>query len=119
RYFSVTTAALRAVDPHHLVLGARFAGETPRTVVEACGRHCDVVSLNHYSKSGDVDPSLLDATAAAAAKPLLVSEYSFSALENRSGDRNTHGADVSVPTQEERVEHLARFARGLLDLPYV
>ncbi len=30
RYFSVTTQALRAVDPNHLILGVRRRGESPR-----------------------------------------------------------------------------------------
>ena len=34
RYFSVVTQALKAVDPNHLILGVRFAGEAPWEVVE-------------------------------------------------------------------------------------
>ncbi|HVZ80082.1 MAG TPA: beta-galactosidase [bacterium] len=119
RYFAVTTQALREVDPHHLVLGVRFAGENPWEVVEACGRYCDVVSVNVYSKSGDVPQQLLDNFHAMTKKPLLLTEYSYSAMENQSGDPNTHGADVSVPTQKDRVEHLERFAKGVLELPYM
>lgn len=119
RYFAVTTKALREVDPHHLVLGVRFAGENPWEVVEACGKYCDVVSVNIYSKSGDVPKELLDNFYAKTKKPILITEYSFSAMENQSGDPNTHGADVSVPTQKDRVEHFQRFAKGLLELPYI
>lgn len=119
RYFSVAVGALRQVDPHHLVLGVRFAGEAPWPVVEACARHCDVVSVNLYSKSGEVDQRLLDNFYSKAGKPLLLSEYSFSAQENQSGDPNTRGADVAVDTQKQRVEHYNRYAHRLLELPYV
>src|SRR5262249_34045150 len=58
RFFAVLTAAVRKADPNHLILGTRFAGEAPPDVVEACGRHCDVVSVNHYSKSGEIDHAM-------------------------------------------------------------
>ena len=119
RYFSAAAGDLRQVDPHHLVLGVRFAGQAPWPVVEACARHCDVVSVNLYSKTGDVDQALLDNFYAKADKPLLISEYSFSARENQSGDPNTKGADVAVDTQKERVEHYNRYAHRLLELPYI
>ncbi len=119
RYFAVATRALRDVDPNHLILGVRFAGESPWEVAEACGRYCDVVSVNHYSKSGDADQTLMDNLYIRTGKPILITEYSFSAMDNQSGDPNTRGADVSVPTQKDRVERLDRFARQLLNLPYV
>ena len=52
-------------------------------------------------------------------RPILITEYSFSAMENQSGDPNTHGADVSLPTQADRVEHLDRYAHQALNLPYL
>ncbi len=119
RYFSVTTRALREVDPDHLILGVRFAGENPWEVVEACGRYCDVVSVNTYEKSGNINQDLLDNFYAKTKKPILITEYSFSAMENQSGDPNTHGADVALPTQEDRAQYLDHFARQLLALPYI
>jgi hypothetical protein len=119
RYFTVTTKALREVDPHHLILGVRFAGSAPWEVVESCARYCDVVSVNHYQKSGNIDKVLLDNFYAKAKKPILIGEYSFSAMENQSGNLNTGGADVVVPTQKDRAEHLNRYARQILDLPYI
>lgn len=119
RYFSVATKALKEVDPHHLILGVRFAGENPWEVVEACGRYCDVVSVNEYEKSGNVNRDLLDNFYAKTKKPILITEYSFTAMENQSGDPNTHGADVSVPTQKDRVTHLDQYAHQMLQLPYI
>ena len=119
RYFSVTVAAIKAVDPNHLILGARFAGEAPWEVVEACGKYCDVVSVNIYSKSGDLDQKLMDNFYAKTKRPILISEYSFSADENQSGDPNSKGADVRLPTQTDRAEHLDRYAHQALNLPYL
>ncbi len=119
RYFAVTTKALRMVDPNHLILGVRFAGENPWKVVEACGKYCDVVSVNIYAKSGTADQTLLDNYYAKTQKPILITEYSYSAMENQSGDPNTKGADVSVPAQKDRVDHLNQFSHQLLSLPYI
>ncbi len=119
RFFSVTTRALREQDATHLVLCVRFAGEAPWPVVRAAGRHCDLVSVNQYQQSGDIDRELLDNIYAVTHKPILISEYSFSATENQSGDPNTRGAPVTVRTQAERAEHAARFLSQALTLPYV
>jgi hypothetical protein len=119
RYFAVTTKALRERDPKHLILCVRFAGEAPWPVVEVAGKYCDVLSVNQYQRTGDVDQRLLDDFYVKTKKPILVTEYSFSATENQSGDPNTKGASVTVPTQRERAEHTQRFASQALALPYV
>src|SRR6185369_13241330 len=119
RYFEVTTRILREVDPNHLILGTRFIGQPPWAVAEVCGKYCDVVSTNHYQKSGDISKSFLDNLYAKAKKPILVTEYSYSSPQNQSNDPNTAGADVSVPTQKDRIEHFNRYSRQLLDPPYV
>lgn len=36
RYFTVTAASVRAADPHHLVLGCRFAGRAGAAVLAEC-----------------------------------------------------------------------------------
>jgi hypothetical protein len=119
RFLSVTTRALRAIDADHLVLCVRFAGEAPWPVVQAAGKYCDVVSLNQYQQSGEIDRALLDNIYAKTRKPVLLTEYSFSATENQSGDPNTRGAMVTVKTQAERAEHTTRFASEVLSLPYL
>ncbi len=119
RFFSVTTHALRERDPNHLQLCVRFAGAAPWPVVRVAAKYCDVISVNQYQQSGNVDHQLLDDFYAATHKPILITEYSFSATENQSGDPNTRGAMVTVPTQRARAEHTARFVQQALSLPYV
>ncbi len=96
RYFASTAAAIRISDPHHLVLGCRFAYVPPRAVIEAAGRHVDVISFNCY----ELDPSYAIAAYAAIEKPCMIGEFSFRAAD--SGLPNTNGAGPRVATQEER-----------------
>lgn len=119
RYFAVTTAALRERDASHLQLCVRFAGEVPWPVVTAAAKYCDVISINQYRQSGDVDVRLLDDLYVKSQKPLLLTEYSFSAMQNQSGNPNTRGAMVTVPTQRARAEHTTRFATQALSLRYL
>ncbi len=50
RYFSEVRRILKKHDPNHMYLGARFVRGMPdRRIVEAAGRHCDVMSVNCYS----------------------------------------------------------------------
>jgi hypothetical protein len=119
RYYGVTVAAVKARDPDHLVLGDRFANYAPREVVKACGEFCDVVSLNYYSGYRKVNPEYLKGFAELSGRPLLITEFSYRAMENRSGDRNSKGADVSVATQRERAEGYECYVGSLARLPFI
>lgn len=119
RFFSVCAAAVRRHAPNHLVLGSRFAGNAPGPVFAACARHCDVVSVNHYAMDGHTDLAWWDRMYAMVQKPVLLTEFSWRATENRSGNRNTLGADVTVPTQRDRAERYARFVPALMSRPYL
>lgn len=119
KYFSMVREALGKHAPKKLFLGARFAGTAPRAVIEACGRYADVVSLNLYRKDGSVDTRFLDNVYALTRKPLLITEFSWRATQNASGNRNTRGADVTVATQVERARCAERFCTALAGLPYV
>lgn len=119
RFYTVVVAAVRRHDPNHLILGSRFAGNAPGPVFAACARHCDVVSINRYQKDGFVDAGFWDRMYAMVQKPILVTEFSFRAMENRTGDRNTHGADVTVQTQADRARRYRDFVSGVMARPYV
>jgi agarase len=45
RYFAVASEAIRSHDPHHLVLGCRFARPPAAEVLAAMGNRMDVVSI--------------------------------------------------------------------------
>lgn len=119
RYFSVLAGTLRKYDPNHLILGARFSGSPPDAVVEACGRHCDVVSVNYYCKSMRVNRALFDNIYFLAKKPVLITEFSYRAMENASGLENTLGADVTVARQEDRAAGYQKYIEQVMALPYI
>ena len=137
KYYSTVSAAIRAADPNHLVLGSRLhvlgrdGVGTDLLVVEACGRHCDVVSVNCYPwvdlENGVVwgcDSSMDGAVkmedrwreiCARAGKPVFVSEWSFVATD--SGLPCTKGAGQVFATQAERVKAAEANARLMLSEP--
>ena len=133
KYFEAATAAIREADPNHLVLGCRFAGlpSADPVVWEECGRFCDAVSVNIYPMA-DLDrgvavdwpgpnarlmSDLIGERARMAGKPVIVTEWSFSALD--SGLPCTHGAGQRFFTQRERAEATSIFARTMWAMPEV
>lgn len=129
RYFSILCAAIRKSDPDHMILGCRFAGipEAPE-IAAACGRHCDIVSVNCYPlvdldggevfvKRGGVKfADAFRAFHSAAGRPLLLTEWSFPALD--SGLPCTVGAGQRFLTQTERAKASEMLLRTVMALPF-
>ena len=56
RYFGTIAETLKRHDPNHLYMGCRFTRrKKDRLVLEATGRHCDVVSFNFYGLAPEAD----------------------------------------------------------------
>ena len=119
RYFSLCAAAVHRHDPNHLILGCRFAVKPQQAVMEALAKYTDVVSVNVYSQSGKVDLGYLRDTYALTKKPVLITEFSWRATENRSGDKNTEGAEVTVDTQADRADRYRAFVSQVAHEPYI
>ncbi len=119
RYFTLCEKAIRQHDKHHLILGCRFAASGIVSVIESQGRHCDVISINRYEKSGHAPLDTLNRVHALTGKPILLTEYGWRAKENRSGLKNSRGVDVTVPTQKDRAERLEQYMRGCMERPFV
>ncbi|MBU0498244.1 MAG: right-handed parallel beta-helix repeat-containing protein [Candidatus Thermoplasmatota archaeon] len=143
-YFNFTSTALKQADPHHLNLGVRFFFQgVPFEVLEECGRHVDVISMNYYRMNIQTfDPAvkimqtIFRCVSSAnwmydyyniTKKPLLISEYSFDekidvfplitnpALSNRGLVLSTiHGY-----SQEQRAEYFEWYATNCLLRPYM
>ncbi len=111
RYFALTIAAIKAADPNHLVLGCRFALVPQPGVIAAAGRHADVISFNCY----EVDASKVIEAYAVAAKPCLIGEFSFRAID--SGLPNTNGAGPQVATQHQRAASFRHYVTAALRHP--
>jgi len=111
RYFTLTCAAIKAADPHHLVLGCRFAYVPPPGVIEAAARHADVISFNCY----DLDASEVIDAYAATGKPCLIGEFSFRGAD--SGLPNSNGAGPLVATQAERAACFRHYVTAAVRKP--
>ncbi|MBQ7666914.1 MAG: hypothetical protein IJS46_02840 [Kiritimatiellae bacterium] len=130
RYFSVAAEAVRRHDPNHMVLGCRFAGLGAHEVVlKAAARHCDIVTFNCYPwadldrgvvldrRDGRPIVDVLRDFHDNVGAPLLITEWSFSALD--AGRPCSDGAGQRFRTQAERVAAAEMFARTLLSLPFM
>jgi hypothetical protein len=120
RYFEVTTRLIRKHDPNHLILGVRFRGEAPAAVVRASKGLTDAQSINYYPDDGKLDRRLFEALhELSGGQPVIVSEYSFHALDGRSGNRNRFGFPAQVVDQRARAEGYRKMTARLARLPYV
>lgn len=133
RYFSIAAKAIREADPNHLILGCRFAGinSSDPVVWEECGRYCDALSVNLYpvadltreaiyngsSPKAPLAEELLGKVHERCGKPLMITEWSFSALD--SGIPCLHGAGQRFFTQKERAKAVELFAKTMYGLPYM
>lgn len=107
RYFRTARDAIKALAPHQLYLGCRFAWVNPLAAA-AAAKYCDVVSYNLYRRSvadfrfnGGADV------------PLLIGEFHFGAL-----DRGMfHTGLVPVAGQAARAEAYKEYVRGALQHP--
>lgn len=134
KYFSITTAAVRKYDPDHMILGVRFAGlaGAPHEVIwKVAGKYCDIVSFNSYPWA-DIDkgvvyinnlkgaPTVAEAFAKRygwAQKPLIVTEWSFPALD--SGLPCMGGAGQRFYTQQQRAIATELFVKTMWSLPFM
>jgi hypothetical protein len=118
-YFKITTSLLKKYDPNHLILGVRYRGSVPIEVARASRSYTDAQSLNYYVSDAKADSDLFHMIVEESQQPLIISEYSFHALQNRSGDRNLIGFDAQVPDQEARAEAYRQLTSRLARIPYV
>jgi agarase len=132
RYYQVTTGAIRAVDPNHMILGTRLIGfMAPPEVVETARPYLDVLSVNAYTYiPGFVDtvndilgPFVpMDATLskfhALSGLPVILSEYGFRAAD--AGLPNSWPPIyVTYATQTDRANAWAAQAEALYASPWI
>jgi hypothetical protein len=119
RYFEVTSREMRGHLPHHLNLGVRFARDFPDVVAEVSGHYADVASINVYTRNMTYFRSELSRLYKAAQRPVLITEFSFAARKNRSGNRNRGYKSIEVADDEERGAYYAICAEMFGELPFV
>lgn len=118
-YFRTTCALIRKHDPNHLILGVRFRGYALREVVRASREHTDVQSINYYVGDGRLDAEMFRMMHEESGQPIMVTEYSFHALDGRSGNRNTVGFSAQVPDQQARADGYRQITQRMARVPYV
>ena len=113
-YFKLLGDTFRKYDRNHLLIGTRFLNShgNLEQVVAACGRYCDVFSINYYTRS--IDKAFLDRVHKAAGKPLLLSEWSFG-----TGEQGLAGGVIDTAGQRERGEAYRNYVENAAALPYV
>src|SRR5205814_8693139 len=104
RYYQLMHDTIRRYDQRALILGDRYQSFYYPEVIRATRNNLDVISTNLNPRWSDgTFPSFqMDTLYELAGAPALVTEIYMSAVENRSGNRNTHGPFPIVPTQAER-----------------
>lgn len=133
RYFQVTTAAIRAYDPHHLILGVKAEGQyIPKQLLEAAGHYVNVFSIDDYALppgfAGAIHalwPVYLPVTSTFsnferyARIPIMVAEYSFIGHTAQTPD-TVPGVYATYPTQAARALAYADYIAPLYeDAPWV
>lgn len=118
-FYKTACETVREILPDKLILGVRLAGYAPEPVVRACGHYCDVVSFNNYRRNPSADPDMLARFWLWSGKPLMVTEFSWRAEENTSGNPNSGGAGAVVKTQAERAGNYKKYVEDLLSYPMV
>ena len=122
-YYRITTETIRSADSNHMVLGNRFAGE-PGPIWEIAGKYCDIISVNCYrsldldrEKFSDGFEDLLDGWFERCKRPMMITEWSFPAMDT---DRPcASGAGQRVSTQRERARAFSIFQRFLFSKPFM
>ena len=122
-YYRTVTEALRRHDPNHLLLGNRLHGKPMSlpTVVKACARFNDVVTVNVY---GYWEPSsdyfTTNIKSWIGEKPVMITEfYTCSASENYKGTAYNNGGEGGgwiVPDQAARGKFYQNWAIRCLEL---
>ena len=100
RRYSLVETTFRKYDKNHLLLGDRLTPGTAnnRLVVEACGRHVDVQSINYYTYAIEKD-FMNRLHEWSGDKPMLLSEFHFTTT-----DQGFASGHSSVGSQAERGE---------------
>jgi hypothetical protein len=118
-YFRITTSLIRKYDPNHLILGCRYRGWVPAEVPRAARNYTDAQSLNYYAADGLLDSKIFSTITQQSRQPLIISEYSFHALDGRSGNANRSHFPGQVRSQAARAAGYRLMTQRLAQVPYV
>lgn len=120
-YYRLAHDLIRKYDPNHLILGDRYAQYYSVPVVKASVPFVDVVSSNLGAdwNDGSQSPFYLNTLHSLTGKPVMITEFYMTAMENRSGDKNNSDGFPVVQTQQERAVAFSRYVKAVSELPFV
>lgn len=120
-YYRMMRDVIRKHDPHHLILGDRYAQYYNLATVKAAGPYVDVISTNAGADwtDGTFSHFFFDTLHQKTKRPVVIGEFYFSAMENRTGNKNTGVAFPKVQTQVERAAGMKASLAFFAELPYV
>lgn len=115
KYYKGVKDAVDTVDPGMMYLGSRLHG-TPKYlqgIIEAAGRHCDIVSINYYGRwSVELNDRVAEWETWSDA-PFLITEFYTKGMDTDLP--NTSGAGFAVRTEKDRAYAYQHFTLGLLE----
>jgi len=117
-YLGTAVAAVRAVDPNHMVLGSRYlpvAEPVWTAIMQGMAAHVAVVDVHCYDQHPCT--TLMEQAHRITGLPVLMSEFGFRARD--SGLPNTKGAGPLVWTQTDRAAAFFAYIHDLVALPFV
>jgi hypothetical protein len=121
RYYALVHDVIRTYDQRALILGDRYQSFYYPEVAKAAAPWVDAISsnLNANWNDGTFLRFYLDTLHSLTEKPILISEFYMAAMQNRTGNKNTHGDFPLVNTQAERARSASATLQSLARLPYV
>eukprot|EP00727_Mastigamoeba_balamuthi_P012898 m51a1_g8230 hypothetical protein (1319) ;mRNA; f:40945-49548 len=122
-YFGPISRALKAADPNHMYFCTRWPGRAP-DVMDIAGKYCDVVTFNFYPTIdplfGVPDTVINQLTTwynSSGSKPLMITEWSFPALD--AGLPSAHGAGMRVTNQTLKSRCFMFLRSVFMGLPFI
>lgn len=114
KYYGIVSKAIKKYAPNHMFLGSRLHGSAKNTmpIIEAAGKHCDVVSINYYG-AWTPDMNLMKQWEDVAQRPFMITEFYTKAMD--AGLANTTGAGYTVRTQYDKGLAYQHFCLALLE----
>ena len=110
RYAEICVKAIKSADPNHLILGGRFAGTNPKSVIRSFDAF-DVISNNYYGEDPPI--AYFEYVFKETERPIILSEFSFRAEDTEHP--NTRGAGIIVENQSYRAFYIRSWLIPLLE----
>lgn len=118
-YYEVLCKTVRNHDPNHLILGVRHNHEPPKNVLLAAKGRSDVQSVNQYTDGGILWKKMFREMYEVSEQPIMLSEFSFCAKKNRSGNLNQKAWFDQVENQTERGKRYELIVSASIDCSFI